>query len=152
MNDFRPLLYFLKECEHTRDVCVDNEFISTEDLEILDGVSHIPRTADYIWIYQKLTEYCKNINEKYFQFQISGLGTDLHVHVSSDWILSIDRGQASTNKFNIIIFRSSGSLDMNHGEYSIPGDRGNIMIFPSYLWWKASGDILVCTLSGDHFR
>ena len=150
MNDFRPLMYFLKECEHTRDVCVDEEFISSDDLNILDGAASIPRTAEFIWIYQKLTEYSKSINDKFYNFQISGFGTDLFVP-ETEWTLSIDKGQKSTNKLNVILWRGEGTLYMNHDEYNVDGHRGTIMIFPSYLWWKATGDFLMCNLSGNHF-
>ena len=152
MNDFRPLLYFLKECEHTRDVFVGADCISSDDLTLLDGSAGIPRTAEFIWIYQKLTEYCKKVNEEHYQFQISGFGCDLHVAPNeSKWTLSIDRGQSSTNKLNIILWRGEGTLHMNHAEYTVDGARGIIMIFPSYLWWQATGDFLMCTLSGNHF-
>jgi hypothetical protein len=151
MCDFRPLLYFLKECEHTRDVFVDHDFISSDDLILLDEATSVPRTAEFIWIYQKLSEYCKKVNENYYQFQISGFGKDLCTSEDSEWTLSIDKGQLSTNKLNVILWRGEGSLYMNHNEYTVDGRRGTIMIFPSYLWWKGSGDFLICNLSGNHF-
>jgi hypothetical protein len=130
---------------------VEQEFISSEDMALLDEVLYVPRTAEFIWIYQKLTEFCKDVNSKYYQFQLSGFGSDLHVPQEEDWILSIDRGEKSTNKLNLILWRGSGVLEMNHGEYKVEGKRGAIMIFPAYLWWKTSGDFLTCTLSGNHF-
>ena len=149
----RPLLYFLKECDHMLDVYVDTDFVSQDDLDVFGkNVADIPRTSEYIWIYQKLTEYCKKVNDENYKFQISGFGCNLYKPECGEyWFLSIGRGEKSTNKLNVVICTGAATLHMNHGDYQLDLQSGSIAIFPAYLWWKVSGDILACTLSGNHF-
>ena len=151
MDQFRPLLYFLKECNGTRDVIVEPDFISPEDLALLDGAIGVPRTAEFIWIYQKLTEFCTRVNDRIYQFQSSGFAGDLERPTVDDWVLSIEKGIKSTNKLNVVLCMGSAVLFMNHGEYKVDLAPGTVAVFPAYLWWKVSGTVLVCCLSGNHF-
>jgi hypothetical protein len=152
MDQFRPLLYFLKECNSTRDVIVEPDFINPDDLVLLKGAIQVPRTAEFIWLYEKLTAFCREVNAVFYQFQISGFACDLR-RISEDdkWILSIEKGINSTNKLNILLCTGTGVLYMNHGEYQVDLAPGTVVVFPAYLWWKASGDVLACHLSGNHF-
>ena len=152
MNEYRPLLYFLKECDHIRDVYVDNEFINEDDIKLLKNSVYVPRTAEHIWIYQKITEIVKTVNSSYFNFQLSGFNSELERFIAEDWVLTLVKGQASTNKLNVVLFTGAGTLHMNHGEYTVECKEGGLAIFPSFLWFKVSGDNLYCTVSGDHFR
>lgn len=152
MDEFRPLLYFLKECEHIRDLYFDEEFLNEDDAKIFKNVIQVPRTSEWIWIYQKLTEKCNEVNREMYNFQISGFNCDLHSSEDyASWNLTLNKGQRSTNKINVILCTGKVTVYMNHGEYEFEGKIGTILIFPSFLWWKASGEYLMCTLSGNHF-
>lgn len=151
MDQFRPLLYFLKENDSTRDVIVETDFISTEDLALLNGSIGVPRTAEFIWIYQKLTEFCIHVNARFYQFQISGFACDLKQPTTDVWVLSIEKGIKSTNKLNVLLSTGSSVLFMNYEEYQVDLAPGTVVVFPAYLWWKVTGDVLACCLSGNHF-
>ena len=67
------------------------------------------------------------------------------------WRLTINNGEFSTAKLNVILWLGTGTLQVNHDEYKADGQPGTIMVFPAFLWWKATGDYLTCSLSGNHF-
>jgi len=153
MDEFRPLLYFLKEEINTMDVFVEHDFLSSDDLSLYDDCIEIPRTSDHIWIYEKLTKKCKVVNENIYHFQISGFGIDISKKTGVEqWTLSLGSGFESTFKMNVIVCTSDAELFINHGSYKVQGKRGTLFIFPSYLWWKITGNFIYTVLSGDPFR
>lgn len=152
----KPLLYFLKTSEKMLDTYVVKDFLNSEDLELLvskiDDDDKIPRNAENIWIYQKITQTCKEINEKIFHFQISGFDDDLFIGKKTDWIQTLGTATFSTLKLNIILCLEDIKFEMNHGQYNFDAPKSSLILFPSYLWWKTEGKYLITFLSGDHFH
>jgi hypothetical protein len=151
----RPLLYLLRENEHVRDTYVEENIMSEDDLKILEDATEIPRTAEFIWIYQKLTERIREGNERIFRFQLSGFATDLYRPETemTEYAMHLEKGIRSANKLVVVLCLEDGVvLDMNHGEYQLTGSKATLFMFPAYMWWRCKGKFLMCILSGDHFR
>ena len=147
----RPLLYFLKESNNLRDVHVIQEFLMEDEVNSIKKLKWIPRTAEYIWIYQKISVMCKKINTDTYQFQISGFGEDLRLLEDSEWTFSLKKGFMSTNKLVVILCTGDALVHMNHGEHEVQAKAGVMLVFPAFMWWKISGAHLYCTISGNHF-
>jgi hypothetical protein len=150
----RPLLYFLKENTHILDVFYEHNFLSEDDCKLFENVALVPRTSEHIWIYQKLTEICKNVNEHIFNFQISGFNEDLHFPDKTHaYRMTLDNKERSVIKLNIVLCTGPCILRINHGKYHVEGRTGTLFIFPSFLWFLIEGDsYLVSSLSGNHFH
>jgi hypothetical protein len=154
--DAKPLLYFLKTSEYMLNTYVIRDFLNDDDIGVLTAAIHpmekvIPRNAKNIWIYQKLTETCREINDQIFKFQISGFDNDLNLaSPQEDWIQTLANN--STIKLNVIICLSPVKFYINHGKYDFDAPKASLTLFPSYLSWKAEGEFLITHLSGDHFH
>lgn len=149
----RPLLYFLKENNHIRDVFYEHEFINEDDCKLFENVSYVPRTSENIWIYQKLAVACNKVNTDFFNFQISGFGSDLKYSNSyTKYTLNMSNGINSVNKLNVILCTGACTLHVNNDEYILDGRPGTLFIFPSFLWFRVEGIYLMCVISGDHFH
>jgi PKHD-type hydroxylase len=134
---------------------------------------YLRRTPDTIWIWDRVFKHIWQINQEYYNFNISFL-TDMHIlqyqeTSAFDWHIDITQNEAfSTRKISVVIFLSDRK-DYEGGQLllSLSDDpnapmavmnQGTLIAFPSYQIHKVepvtrgTRYTLVAWAHGDSFR
>ena len=133
----------------------------------------LPKTEAFMWVYKKIGETIKDINNKHYKFDLYGMMEDLQYgeYDSSykgfyDWHMDLGRGSINKRKISISI-QLSDEDDYEGGELQFqigrnieiaPKSRGSGIVFPSFFCHKVTPvtkgvrKSLVLWVSGPTFR
>ena len=131
----------------------------------------IGRTAETAWIYKRLVAVCQKLNERSFQFDITGFSEEpqymvYHASEGSHFDWHFDTGPLPPRKFSLTLQLSDpsqyegGELQFNTGTeiVSAPKNRGVAIGFPSYMIHRVTPvtagtrKAIVTWITGPKFR
>lgn len=120
-----------------------------QDVETL--IHPIPMTPESDHIYKTIADRVARANQFGYDFDISGLFGDLQMLEypeggKYDWHMDIGPGHAAHRKLSVIVQLSDPTtyeggdviFKASEKEHTLPRDRGQIAIFPSYILHKVT--------------
>ena len=153
---FFPLLND-KQCDDILDKFVLDKPTSAKvdrskaDPKKRDTLIHpIPHDEESQWLYELIVDRVSRYNFVGYQFDIAGVYIDLQLLEYPeggfyDWHIDIGPGEAAYRKLSVILQLSDpdsyegGEVIFNAGtERTLPKDRGQIAVFPSYILHKVT--------------
>lgn len=133
----------------------------------------LPKTPSLMWVYKRIGEFIKEMNDTHYHFDLYGMMEDLQYgeYDSSyegfyDWHMDLGKGHINKRKISISIQLShkeeyeGGELQFQIGRSieTAPQERGTGIVFPSFFCHKVSPvtkgirKSLVLWISGPTFK
>ena len=133
----------------------------------------LPKSEKFLWVYKKIGEHIKEINDNHYKFDLYGMMEDLQYGEYDstykgfyDWHMDLGSGNINKRKISISIQLSEpedyegGELEFQIGRsiQTAPKSRGTGIIFPSFFCHKVNPvtkgvrKSLVLWISGPTFK
>jgi PKHD-type hydroxylase len=173
-----------EECAKIIEICKQTEMkdgsintkIETKDEAVVDDyrnskVAFVGPSAELLWVYERLTDVVRDMNEKYYRFDLHGFLENLQFTEYNapsgkyDWHIDKSYGR-QPRKLSIVVQLTDpeeyegGELQakFSKGHQELPNGQGTIIAFPSYVLHrvtevtKGQRHSLVGWISGNPFK